>query len=409
MTYEGLKPNYKVESFPRHLSDDEILKFVKREMQSKGVSWLKNNLPDQGVKTMAADIVDVLCKSGVPQDKIEVISDKRAQLKLEEKMYTLSSTAAFHTYLYEGDNIDGAIDLFHIPANLSASYIIGRYFSEDTLNQILQQILEQYKSYQVWADKKDEQESTIHHIEDNIHSAIKQNQEYKHLQDSYIHAVMGLYHHVNPNEPETSIKERAETYCYKFIDECKEEYETIQKEKTTTMVVRFKAIPDNLDSISYEDSIEHRLYGGRAEIEDYFYNNIYSVDPPIKIFVKPDEKRQAYLLKTFEEPVRLSDGRIVIVGDYEPPSIEDCWVLDTRLYVFDSQEAYDKMDDLEDCYDEEEPFEISEIPLDILKELVSLNKAEVISFKELEELYNSPKEFMSIFSMYEEFYPIAIA
>jgi hypothetical protein len=44
-----------------------------------------------------------------------------------------------------------------------------------------------------------------------------------------------------------------------------------------------------------------------------------------------------------------------------------------------------------------------------LKELVSLNKAEVISFKELEELYNSPNEFMDVFNMYEDFYPIAIA
>lgn len=409
MIYEGLKQNYKVESYPRHLSDAEALKYVKGKMQSEGVSWLKDILPDQGVKTMAADIVDELCKSGLPQDKLEVISDKKAQLELDGKLYTLSSTAAFHTYLYEGENIDGAIDLFHIPANLSASFIVGRYFSEDTLNLVLQQILGQYKAYQIWADKRDEQESTVHHIEGNIRSAIKQNQDYKHLQESHIHAVMGLYHHMNPDEPETSIKERAETYCYKFIDGCKEEYDTIQKEKATTMVVRFKAIPDNLDSISYEESIEHRLYDERAEIEDYFYHNIYSVDPPIKIFVKPDEKRQAYLLKTCEEPVRLSDGRIVIVGDYEPPSIEDCWVPDTRLYVFDSQEAYDKTNDLESYNSEEEPFELSEIPLDILKELVSLNKAEVISFKELEELYNSPKDFVDAFNMYEEFYPIAIA
>ena len=322
-------------------------------------------------------------------------------------MYTLSSTAAFHTYLYEGENIDGAIDLFHIPTNLSVSYIVGRYSSQDTLSQVLQRILVQYKAYQVWADKKDEQESTVHHIEGNIRSAIKQNQEYKHLQDSYIHAMMGLYHHMNPDKSETLLKERAATYCNKFIDGCKEEYETIQKEKETTMVVRFKAIPDNLDSISYEESIEHRLYDGRAEIEDYFYNNMFSVDPPIKIFVKPDEKRQAYLLKTYEEPIQLSDGRIVIAGEYLPP-LEELWT-ETRLFVFESQDEYDKTDDLENYDGEEEPFEISEIPLDILKELVSLNKAEVISFKELEELYNSPNEFMDVFNMYEEFYPIAIA
>jgi hypothetical protein len=212
---------------------------------------------------------------------------------------------------------------------------------------------------------------------------------------------------MNPDEPETSIKERAATYCYKYINGCKEEYETIQKEKATTMVVRFKAIPDNLDSISYEESIEHRLYDERAEIEDYFYHNIYSVDPPIKIFVKPDEKRQAYLLKTYEEPIQLSDGRIVIAGEYLPP-LEELWT-ETRLFVFESQDEYDKTDDLENYDGEEEPFEISEIPLDILKELVSLNKAEVISFKELEELYNSPNEFMDVFNMYEEFYPIAIA
>ena len=407
MIYEGLKQNYKVESYPRHLSDAEAPKYVKGKMQSEGVSWLKDILPDQGVKTMAADIVDELCKSGLPQDKLEVISDKKAQLELDGKLYTLSSTAAFHTYLYEGENIDGAIDLFHIPAYLSASYIVGRYFLEDTLNLVLQQILEQYKAYQIWADKKDEQESTVHHIEGNIRSAIKQNQEYKHLQDSYIHAVMGLYHHMNPDEPETLIKERAATHCNKFIDGCKEEYETIQKEKATTMVVRFKAIPDNLDSISYEESIEHRLYDERAEIEDYFYHNIYSVDPPIKIFVKPDEKRQAYLLKTYEEPIQLSDGRIVIAGEYLPP-LEELWT-ETRLFVFESQDEYDKTDDLENYDGEEEPFEISEIPLDILKELVSLNKAEVISFKELEELYNSPNEFMDVFNMYEDFYPIAIA
>lgn len=407
MTYEGMKPDYKVESYPRHLTDDEILNFIKRNMQSNGVSWLENILPDQGIKTMTADIVDALFKSEFPEDKIEVISDKKAKLELDGKMYTLSSTAAFHTYLYEGENIDGAIDLFHIPANLSVSYIVGRYSSQDTLNQVLQQILVQYKAYQVWADKKDEQESTVHHIEGNIRSAIKQNQEYKHLQDSYIHAVMGLYHHMNPDEPETLIKERAATHCNKFIDGCKEEYETIQKEKETTMVVRFKAIPDNLGSISYEESIEHRLYDGRAEIEDYFYNNMFSVDPPIKIFVKPDEKRQAYLLKTYEEPIQLSDGRIVIAGEYLPP-LEELWT-ETRLFVFESQDEYDKTDDLENYDGEEEPFEISEIPLDILKELVSLNKAEVISFKELEELYNSPDEFMDVFNMYEEFYPIAIA
>ena len=173
------------------------------------------------------------------------------------------------------------------------------------------------------------------------------------------------------------------------------------------MVVRFKAIPDNLGSISYEESIEHRLYDGRAEIEDYFYNNMFSVDPPIKIFVKPDEKRQAYLLKTYEEPIQLSDGRIVIAGEYLPP-LEKLWT-ETRLFVFESQDEYDKTDDLENYDGDEEPFEISEIPLDILKELVSLNKAEVISFKELEELYNSPNEFMDVFNMYEEFYPIAIA
>ena len=407
MKYEGIKQDYKVESYPRHLTDDEILNFIKRNMQSNGVSWLENILPDQDIKTMTADIVDALFKSEFPEDKIEVISDKKAKLEFDGKMYTLSSTAAFHTYLYEGENIDGAIDLFHIPKNLSVSYIVGRYSSQDTLNQVLQQILVQYKAYQVWADKKDEQESTVHHIEGNIRSAIKQNQEYKHLQDSYIHAVMGLYHHMNPDETETLIKERAATHCNKFIDGCKEEYETIQKEKETTMVVRFKAIPDNLGSISYEESIEHRLYDGRAEIEDYFYNNMFSVDPPIKIFVKPDEKRQAYLLKTYEEPIQLSDGRIVIAGEYLPP-LEELWT-ETRLFVFESQDEYDKTDDLENYDGEEEPFEISEIPLDILKELVSLNKAEVISFKELEELYNSPNEFMDVFNMYEEFYPIAIA
>ena len=407
MIYEGLKQNYKVESYPRHLSDAEALKYVKGKMQSEGVSWLKDILPDQGVKTMAADIVDELCKSGLPQDKLEVISDKKAQLELDGKLYTLSSTAAFHTYLYEGENIDGAIDLFHIPANLSASFIVGRYFSEDTLNLVLQQILGQYKAYQIWADKRDEQESTVHHIEGNIRSAIKQNQEHKHLQESYIHATMGLYHQMNPDESEASIKEKAAAYCSKFINRCKDEYETIQKEKASTMVVRFKAIPENLDSISYEESIEHRLYDGRAEIEDYFSNNIYSVDPPIKIFVKPDEKRQAYLLKTYEEPIQLSDGRIVIAGEYLPP-LEELWT-ETRLFVFESQDEYDKTDDLENYDGEEEPFEISEIPLDILKELVSLNKAEVISFKELEELYNSPNEFMDVFNMYEDFYPIAIA
>jgi predicted transcriptional regulator len=73
-----------------------------------------------------------------------------------------------------------------------------------------------------------------------------------------------------------------------------------------------------------------------------------------------------------------------------------------------NQEEFDKINDMED-YDGEEPLEISEIPLDILKELASLNKAEVISFKELKELYISPEEFMDVFNMYEEFYPIAIA
>ena len=407
MTYEGIKQDYKVESYPRHLTDDEILKFVKREMQSKGVSWLENIVSDHGLKTMTADIVDALFELGLPQDKIEVISDKRAQLELDGKIYSLSSTAAFHTYLYEGENIDGAIDLFHIPAILSASYLVGHYFSQDTLNQVLQQILVQYKAYQVWADKKDEQESTVHHIEGNIRSAIKKNQEYNHLQDSFLNSVIGLYHHVNYDESEDSLKKRAVTYCSKFIDDCIAEYETVQKEKATTMVVRFKAIPDNFDSISYEESIEHCLYNGRAEIEDYFFNNMFSVDPPIKIFVKPDEKRKAYLLKTYEEPIQLSDGRIVIAGEYLPP-LEELWT-ETRLFVFESQDEYDKTDDLENYDGEEEPFEISEIPLDILKELVSLNKAEVISFKELEELYNSPNEFMDVFNMYEEFYPIAIA
>ena len=406
MTYEGIKQDYKVESYPRHLTDDEILKFVKREMQSKGVSWLENIVSDHGLKTMTADIVDALFELGLPQDKIEVISDKRAQLELDGKIYSLSSTAAFHTYLYEGENIDGAIDLFHIPAILSASYLVGHYFSQDTLNQVLQQILVQYKAYQVWADKKDEQESTVHHIEGNIRSAIKKNQEYNHLQDSFLNSVIGLYHHVNYDESEDSLKKRAVTYCSKFIDDCIAEYETVQKEKATTMVVRFKAIPDNFDSISYEESIEHCLYNGRAEIEDYFFNNMFSVDPPIKIFVKPDEKRKAYLLKTYEEPIQLSDGRIVIAGEYLPP-LEELWT-ETRLFVFDSQEEFDKINDLED-YVGEEPLEISDIPLDILKELVSLNKAEVISFKELEELYNSPDEFMDVFNMYEEFYPIAIA
>ena len=113
------------------------------------------------------------------------------------------------------------------------------------------------------------------------------------------------------------------------------------------------------------------------------------------------------MLKTYEEPIQLSDGRIVIAGEYLPP-LEELWT-ETRLFVFESQDEYDKTDDLENYDGEEEPFEISEIPLDILKELVSLNKAEVISFKELEELYNSPDEFMDVFNMYEEFYPIAIA
>ena len=288
MKYEGIKQDYKVESYPRHLADNEFLMSAKREMQSDGVSWLENILPDQDIKTMASDIVDELFKSGLPQDKIEIISDKKAKLELDGKMYTLSSTTAFHTYLYEGENIDGAIDIFPIPANLSASYIVGRYFSQDTLNQVLQKILMQYKAYQVWADKKDKQESTVHHIEGNIRSAIKQNQEYKHLQESYIHATMGLYHQMNPDEPETSIKEQAAAYCSKFIDRCKDEYETIQKEKASTMVVRFKAIPENLDSISYEESIEHRLYDGRAEIEDYFYKVTKYNNPP-KIFANHDK------------------------------------------------------------------------------------------------------------------------
>jgi len=396
MTYEGVKHEYKVENYPRHLSDNDFLKYVNGEMLSKGLSWFENIIQLQEVSVLTNDFVGALNQAGFPQDKIVVINDKKVKIELGGKWYILSSTAAFHTYLYEDDKIDNAIDIFHIPADLMATYLVGQYYLESVREKELHYILDQYKVYQAWADKSDELKTAVHIIEKCIHTAIKQGQDYQHLKSNYQNAMMAYVKHLNPKYTEDNVKGKTETCWKEKTSEYLNEFEIIQSEKKCTMVVCFKQKPNNFETISYEDSLEHPYYKSRTDIDD-FIDDLYSAEAPIKIYLKPSEQRHIYHINSLESGIKLSDGRIFVLYYYEPDSpYEETWP-ELGVIIFDNQDEMDKYYDQEsndNAIDDihKEPLEPCEIPIEILTELVSLQKAEVMSIQEFEEAFNKSKE-----------------
>lgn len=388
-----------------NLTDEKILTRIREDVKENSSSWYIKMLTnvDTSLRTTVGDLLEALHKAGFPQEKIHVIDEKKARIELDGKLYMISSAQMGHSFLFDEEDVTHNLDFIHTPAEFVATYLVERYCSDDWIERDSLWRLGIYKKYLIWLKQLESFKDAIWSLNAEIHYAIIHQQEYKHFYNDYIKACITYYHHIHPDDTDNAIKKQAMSDYKEVISLYQEEFLTRQAEKEKTMIVVFKRNINlsQLSSLSYDECIEHLDYEGRYDAKDFcdffqdtFFTYYQDEEYYIKVFVMPDDRRQAYLIKSSEEPILLSDGRIIQFDEYYPPYEE--LYCEPRLFIYKNRKDYDRHHE-EGNYDYEqddgeEIVHIEETPVDILNELVSLQKAMVMSIKEFETYFNTVED-----------------
>lgn len=226
MTYEELKAQddwYR--SFPDWGDDDElILKNIKARLKANASRHFFKMLTDidKSMQTTSKDLVESLLKAGFPKEKLVVENDGRAQIELDGVPYTISSTQAGHSFLYENNNSRNFIDFIHTPADIMAAFIVERYCSANWLEEESQRTLVKYKAYWVWERKRRQLAEKCSDLYRSAYSAIYFSKDYTQYRGDYINANAEYFQHIWPFSSEKEIKAAAEE-AWNEIDKMFEE------------------------------------------------------------------------------------------------------------------------------------------------------------------------------------------
>ena len=226
MTYEELKAQddwYR--SFPDWGDDDElILKNIKARLKANASRHFFKMLTDidKSMQTTSKDLVESLLKAGFPKEKLVVENDGRAQIELDGVPYTISSTQAGHSFLYENNNSRNFIDFIHTPADIMAAFIVERYCSANWLEEESQRTLVKYKAYWVWERKRRQLAEKCSDLYRSAYSAIYFSKDYTQYRGDYINAKAEYFQHIWPFSSEKEIKAAAEE-AWNEIDKMFEE------------------------------------------------------------------------------------------------------------------------------------------------------------------------------------------
>ncbi len=248
MTYEELKAQddwYR--SFPDWGDDDKlILDNIKARLKANSSRRYFKMLTDidKTMQTTSKDLADSLLKAGFPKEKLVVENDERAQIELDGVPYTISSTQAGHSFLYENNNSRNYIDFIHTPADIMAAFIVERYCSANWLEEESQRTLVKYKAYWVWERKRKQLARKCSDLDQSAYSAILFAEDYTQYRDAYISAKTEYIQHTGPNYNKKESKAAAEekwNEIEKFYEEQKdkalkvkkarERYEKVGKQK----------------------------------------------------------------------------------------------------------------------------------------------------------------------------------
>ena len=210
MTYEELinKDEWYL-SFPDWGDDDEvILAKIKAKLKANGNRHYFKVLTDldMSLNTSVKDLVQALLNAGFPKENLVVESDDKAQIMLEGMPYTISTTQAGRSYLYEDNSPLNFINFIHTPAGIMAAYLVHRYCSPNWLENEAQRNLEKYKLYWKWVIKGNmlaEKRDSLRRV---INNAIFNYKEYVHYFDDYIKANAKYLKHARPEISEEEIK-----------------------------------------------------------------------------------------------------------------------------------------------------------------------------------------------------------
>ncbi len=243
MTYEELinKDEWYL-SFPDWGDDDEvILAKIKAKLKANGNRHYFKVLTDldMNLNTSVKDLVQALLDAGFPQENLVVESDDKARIMLEGIPYTISSTQAGPSYLYEDNSPLNFINFIHTPSDVLAAYLVHRYCSPEWLENEAQLNLEKYKKYWKWVVEGNKLASKRNSLRDVVDDAIFNYKEYTHYYNDYIKASTKYLKHTRPEISEDEIKvisekewkdivEKAD-YHRRAFNPSKEEIEMAQK------------------------------------------------------------------------------------------------------------------------------------------------------------------------------------
>ena len=210
MTYEELinKDDWYI-SFPDWGDDDDvILAKIRAKLKSNGNRHYFKVLTDldKSLNTSVKDLVKALRNAGFPQENLVVESDDKAHVMLEGIPYTISSTQAGPSYLYEDNSPLNFINFIHTPSDVLAAYLVHRYCSPDWLENEAQRNLDKYKKYWKWVVEGNKLASKCKSLRDVVDDAIFNYKEYTHFYNDYIKASTKYLKHTRPEISEDEIK-----------------------------------------------------------------------------------------------------------------------------------------------------------------------------------------------------------
>ena len=210
MTYEELinKDDWYI-SFPDWGDDDDvILAKIRAKLKSNGNRHYFKVLTDldKSLNTSVKDLVKALRNAGFPQENLVVESDDKAHVMLEGIPYTISSTQAGPSYLYEDNSPLNFINFIHTPSDVLAAYLVHRYCSPEWLENEAQRNLDKYKKYWKWVVEGNKLASKCKSLRDVVDDAIFNYKEYTHFYNDYIKASTKYLKHTRPEISEDEIK-----------------------------------------------------------------------------------------------------------------------------------------------------------------------------------------------------------
>lgn len=186
-------------------SEEAIKKKFENAIQSTNIYLQAMCDIDTSLHTTVADLLEAFAQAGFPKEKITVIKENKAQIILDDTLFTLHGVSPMHTLFYEGDNYKYSIDLIHTPAEIPAAYFVERFYSGNWQKLVAERWDSIVKLECKKQQKKKKLLDELHKIKDNVSNAILNGEDYEQHREQYLKFSCDYFSLREPEDPDSAV------------------------------------------------------------------------------------------------------------------------------------------------------------------------------------------------------------